>query len=120
MRKALFLIAVRAEIKRIKRLATSEEIDRLDFSKFSHTNVMTCIYGQMTGHCYSDRARAIMPKSFNEISPGFDDATKYKELTFKKGDDFTYMEKYLYICSPNTRKHIIDFLKGKVKVLCIK
>jgi len=116
MRKALFLIAVRAEIKRIKRLATAEEIAKLDFSTFKHTNVMTCIYGQMTGHCYSDRARAIMPKSFDEISAG----TKYKEMTFKKGDDFTYMEKYLYICKPNTHKHIIEFLKDEVEVLDIK
>lgn len=120
MRKALFLIAVRAEIKRIKRLATAEEIDRLDFSKFSHSDVDRCIYGQMTGFYSSNRAKAIMPKSFNEISPGFDDVTKYKALSFQKGDSFTYMEKYLYVCSPNTRKHIIDFLKDKVKVLCIK
>jgi hypothetical protein len=120
MRRALFLIAVRAEIKRIKRLATAEEIDRLDFSKFSHSSAGNCIYGQMTGYCGSDRATEIMPKSFSEISLEFDVTTEYKQLSFKKGDDFTYMEKYLYICSPNTHKHIIDFLKGKVKVLSIK
>ncbi len=125
MKLSVFLIAVIAEIKRIKRLATPEEIDKLNFSRFEHWSSNDCIYGQMTGHCSSDRARIIAPKKFADVDAETsrihsNHKYKFKDQSFDKGTNFTALEKYLYMCPKTTHKHIIDFLKGKVKTLDIK
>ena len=124
MKLSVFLIAVIAEIKRIKRLATPEEIEKLNFKRFQHEKSDECIYGQMTGNCDSERARTIMPKKFDNIVDSFNYKNthkyKFKEQSFKKGTNFTALEKYLYMCPKTTHKHIFDFLKGKVKTLDIK
>jgi len=124
--KSAFLIAVIAEIMRIKRLATKKEIANLNFSRFQHWHSSNCIYGQMTGECSSPRARRIMPKTFEDIvgdwCSGAGGSHKYgfERQKFEKGKTFTALEKYLYMCPKTTHKHIIDFLKGKEKKLVIK
>lgn len=125
MKKSVFLIAVIAEIKRIKRLATDEEIAKLNFSRFEHWSSCDCIYGQMTGHCDSKRANEIMPKKFADVDAEHstihvNHKYKFSDQSFKKGTYFTALEKYLYMCPKTTHKHIFDFLKGKTKTLVIK
>lgn len=125
MKKSVFLIAVISEIKRIKRLATKKEIHKLDFKSFEHWSSSNCIYGQMTGYCDSKRARVIMPKKFDNIEGEAcmltsDHKRKFEDQTFEKGTTFTALEKYLYMCSKKTHKHIFDFLKGETENLVIK
>lgn len=115
----------KAEIKRIKKVATEDEISRLNFETFYPNKVSSCIYGQMTGDCGSPRAKEIMPKQFDEIfKPELVYTTKNERLLsnqdFRSGSAFTALEKYLYIADKKTQKHIISFLKGKTPKLIIK
>ncbi len=61
--KDQFLQDVRAEIDAIKQNATREELDRLNESYFIPDSPTRCIYGLMTGHCDTSRAKEIMDKS---------------------------------------------------------
>lgn len=123
MTRAAFVGDVRAEIKHIKKVATSYELRRLDFLKFNENYGDKCIYGQMTGDCTSWRAKEIMPKKYFTIIK--DSATSKNMKSFESqdlsgGGSFTALEKYLFISDKATHEHIIDFLKGKVNKLVIK
>jgi hypothetical protein len=125
MKKTVFLAAVAAEIKRIKRRATEDEINKLNFKGFKHWHADNCIYGQMTGVCNSKRAIEIMPKKYDRITADYDrmnslNKAAFEHQDFNKGDSITALEKYLYMCNKPTHKHIIDFLKGKTDTLVIE
>lgn len=51
-----FLEDVKKEADAIKKNATNQEIAMLDIEELNHRNSYSCIYGQMTGFCYSERA----------------------------------------------------------------
>src|SRR5687767_8745177 len=53
---------VRKEAEALKIHATKEERERLDFSALNSTSVTNCIYGQMTGHCDSERSLYLIGK----------------------------------------------------------
>src|SRR5690349_22682986 len=48
------------EAKKLKQYATSEEKAALDFQTFNPENAYMCIYGQLTGNCYSTRASELI------------------------------------------------------------
>ncbi len=47
--------------------ATPEELKRLDFENFDGTQSDQCIYGQMTGHCESDRANTLIQSCCEKV-----------------------------------------------------
>ena len=129
MKKSEFIQEVYNEINTIKEKATKREISRLNFNKFEHTNSGQCIYGQMTGDCYSTRAKDLYIKSLDAISKhnvdvntdeNGNDIYKFKDLDLEKGNSFTYLESYLFTCSRKTQKEIIQYLKGESTKLYIK
>lgn len=120
-----FIKEVRAEIKRIKKRATANEIDKLSFEDFSTNDVSACIYGQMTGRCDSDRARELMPKKYNDILKIVAYRRPINEKTYtaqsmSKGGNFTALEKYLYMAESDTHEHIFDYLKDGTNRLNIE
>ena len=60
--KKQFLQEVTDEIENIKLYATDEEKQKLDFDTFDPDYLTTCIYGQLTGYCESDRAIKLIRK----------------------------------------------------------
>lgn len=53
---------VRKEAEALRVHATIEERERLNFSELKPSYVDRCIYGQMTGYCYNDRAAVLIGK----------------------------------------------------------
>lgn len=60
--KAQFLEDVRAEVVALRENATKEELSELSVGLLSSNDTRKCIYGQMTGDCYSERADALLDK----------------------------------------------------------
>ncbi len=97
------------EIKNIKKHATKEEIERLNFETFNPKRASFCIYGQMTGSCYSDRAIELGPKCYQSSYVGFTEG----KIDLRSGKAFTALEKYVAYADPQINRNIIDFIKGE-------
>lgn len=120
-----FITEVLAEIEMIKKFATSEEIARLDFKNFNHRHSDNCIYGQMTGHCTSPRAKELFTKKYANVGKSTDFSYVYSNNTFNDQDftlgvQYTALEKYLYIVKSGTHKKIIKYLKGEINELKLR
>lgn len=123
MKKAEFLLEVKAEIDNIKTQATKEELSKLTIEGFDHNHDSKCIYGQMTGDCDSHRAITLAPKVYYNIGDGHTFAKQQFEK--KEGDlrgfnYYTALEKYLFMVKKPTHSKIIDYLKGKIDTLELK
>lgn len=138
--KTEWLKSVAKEVKNLKEFATQKEIDRLNLENLTPNNFDSCIYGQMTGNCYSQRAATLINKccekftKFPEVVP-FETTFKEsahlingkvkikKELDGRepKNDGFGYyssLEHYITLKDAKN-KNIIQFLKGEVKTLSL-
>lgn len=91
------------EAKKLRKFATAEERARLDVVLLYAASAHHCIYGQLTGYCYSDRA---------------------KELKIKSGYSsywhFTPIEKLLYESSDAANAALVAYIKGESKKLTIE
>lgn len=119
MKKSEFLLEVKAELDNIKSKATQEEISKLDFNGFDHKYNDTCIYGQMTGWCNSDRAKELSPKVYKTITKtvieGYLPFSKQNMSTNEKR--YTALEKYLYMVKRPMHEKIISYLKGEIDTI---
>lgn len=106
-----FLAMVQDELDTIKIKATQEEIAKLDFKTYKENDVHNDIYGQMTGHYDSDRAKEIYPKIFNQELR--DSLGLLEEYTFEK-TDYTPLEDYLYLTNVLQHENIIKYIKGEI------
>lgn len=100
---------VQVELDTIKEKATDEEKARLDFDTFDYGLWYLCVYGQMTGSCFSERAKELCPKNFYSLY----------SRSYKKGGLCTSLEKYLVRVAnkdgSNSEKHreLIEYIKGE-------
>jgi hypothetical protein len=119
MKKAEFLQLVQIELDNIKEKATEEEIGNLDFVGFNQEMPRNCIYGQMTGECDSDRAHELQVKTFSDI--GFDwfcgEFLTFSSQSMEKGNEFTYLEKYLFMVKSPQHEKIIQYLKSEINTI---
>jgi len=114
-----FLAEVMTEIEHIKAHATTQEVERLNISFFDHNSPEHCIYGQMTGHCKSERAKVLCPKVYSGIG-GVSNSKwrKFSEQNFDKlYGEYTPLEKYLYMTKWLMHRGIIRYLKGETQKL---
>jgi hypothetical protein len=58
---------VKKEASKLKEYATQEELEQLDFNTLRPYVSYNCIYGQMTGSCYSDRANELILKCAERV-----------------------------------------------------
>lgn len=137
MKKRDFLDAVEHEIKSLKENALPEEIAKLDFDKFDHESPFNCIYGQMTGTCASNRAKALMSKCcIKALDNSLEILKSGSPVFFKSIRDYVFksnnkkswtsvvrtfkflsaLEAYIYLKDAKN-EHIISFLKGETKRL---
>ena len=115
----VFIEEVITEIKHIKKYATEVEINRLDFKTFNGFIAKSCIYGQMTGNCHSERATELCSKSIHEITIMKDGTVLINENT-DTVIRLTAMEKYLFHSSRKQHRKIINYLKGECDKLDLK
>ncbi len=58
---------VKKEASKLKEHATPEELARLNFEHLNPNSPRSCIYGQMTGNCYSPRANELVLKCAERV-----------------------------------------------------
>lgn len=105
---SIYLQRVSKEIEGIKKHTTKEQKNKLDFLNFHPDSQYRCIYGQMTGDCYSDEAIELIKKI---KSPCI--------YTFRRNSEWggdrrlTALESYIYLY-PNDTEKIMKYIKGKI------
>ncbi len=58
---------VKTEAENIRKLATKEELSRLNIKKLNSDDVTLCIYGQMTKNCHNERAVELIKNSCEKV-----------------------------------------------------
>ncbi len=119
------------EANNLKKYATKEELQRLNIELLVPKFQTACIYGQMTGDCYSPRASelihkcavpvAAQPSVFylypvrNWVRRWWRGITGYDRGNYRL---FTAIE--AYITAPGAKNHnLIKYLRGETQVLKI-
>lgn len=103
----------------LKQHATPEEIHKLDVDWIDPTNFEQCIYGQMTGNCYSERAHELLAKcAVWPYSIELDGYVKTQMgvtrwMNFRNGSSngFSPIEYYIYN-RPDKIPVLVNYLKG--------
>lgn len=140
--KEQFLADVSKEVKALKKYATKEELNKLNFYWFKPHRKDKCIYGQMTGSCLSNRAsklifqcckRFVKNNSSTCISKGGFGIIKEqingtyvganKSLEELKRDrnnihHLSSLESYIFLPKAKNR-NVISYLKGETQKLVL-
>lgn len=121
---------VKKEAEALRVHATKEELGRLDFDYLDSSDRRYCIYGQMTGNCYSERSAELinicaithfetLPDTLEEMV-GFV-AEKSKYFLDARVDPWlssTFSAIESYICLPEAKNaNLIAYLKGETDTL---
>lgn len=130
---------VRKEAEALRVYATKEEREGLDFETFSPSNIGGCIYGQMTGDCYSHRAAIlirgccvryfkhnVVPALFDvrsnmtRIQQHVDGETvsDFVKVRSNSSPESRFSAIEAYICLPEARNaNLIAYLRGETETL---
>lgn len=99
--------------------ATLEERNRLDFETMIAKHSDNCIYGQMTGHCFNERALELLEKCTVPFSVFATEFIEPSNDNFIRSlsRDFSPIE--FFICQKNggKNKNLINYLKGNSTTL---
>lgn len=136
--KKQFLEDVAKEAKALKEHATPEELAKLDFRKLDPHSSYSCIYGQMTGSCVSERANELISNCAKTLIDfeaygrwDVDDAVEAatavaptKSILYHNRDKdklkyISTLEAYIMLDDEAQNKNLIDFLKGERKDLVL-
>lgn len=113
---------VKKEALRLKKTATQEERDRLDFRNLNPLLADQCIYGEMTGNCYSDRAKELFDKCatpYSSILEEFPQAplvNSYCDTNKLRVGAHSAIEYYIYQEDANPQA-LVDYLQDKTQTL---
>lgn len=117
-----YIIKVKRELTNIKKYATVEELNNLNFYDLNPLDHRFCIYGQLTDSCYNERATELIKLCCN-TKTSFEGVDKYSKLITEKprflNQGHTYVEHFI-IHHKEYNQHIVDFLKGETDKLIIK
>lgn len=110
---------VMKEINAIKKHATKEQIDKLNFKELRPSEYNNCIYGQMTGNCESKASLKLIRKcctrtvdAIGDLFQGSYTASRSK----RTNENFSLLERFIYMESQNN-EDIIAYLRGEKKEL---
>lgn len=67
MKKFKFPALVVDEAKNLRKHTTPKEKENLDFENLSTNSISGCVYGQLTGDCYSSRASELIMKCAKRV-----------------------------------------------------
>lgn len=120
------------EAKLIKQYATAAEISKLDVFQLDHQDPDYCIYGQMTGNCFNQRANELLHLCAKPFAGNIDPLGD-RIILAEKGRNFAdpnvvnYMaNRYfsaieVYIGFPDAQLgELIDFIQGKTDCILLK
>ncbi len=127
---------VMTEAKRLKKNATEAEINKLSFEDLDSSKSHNCIYGQMAGYCFNDRAtelieasctkvleRVILPKHKDMMAPPI--LGKLNGSPKKTHRDNYWSPIEMFIDLERNKKNgnnqrLIAYLKGETEMLKLK
>ena len=66
-RKSVMHQLVKDEAKKLKELASKTEIQNLNFEELRPNSAGSCVYGQMTGNCYTTRAEDLIKQCCTRV-----------------------------------------------------
>lgn len=123
--KKTLLAQVLEEAIHLRENATDEEKGKLDFDALRVSKNDRCIYGQMTGHCDSERAAELYKSKYNSVgtrsaeNKGLTTFSELKELNPEGEFEehvawFTPIEVYITMKGAKN-KSLIRFIKGEIK-----
>ncbi len=116
---------VHKEAKKLKVTASADELENLDFSYLSPTAGSRCIYGQLTGDCFTSRAIELIKEcaavGIHDSDVGSESQSCKiqigKKTDIRSGNEFwSPIEVYIGQNGADN-KHLIDYLKGDIKKL---
>jgi hypothetical protein len=130
---------VRKEAEALRVHATKEERERLNIMELNPDIITDCIYGQMTGDCYTERACALISKCACRFvkdpnlpvikSEGFDRVAKFingeqvdglHENRNQADEPVHYSAIEAYILLPEANnENLISFLRGETETLTL-
>jgi predicted nucleic acid-binding Zn-ribbon protein len=116
---------IKDEADNLRRHATTEELARLNFRVLRPKSKHLCIYGQMTGDCYSVRAAELLnlcskpySKAAHAIARSVADDYGRDRVADEIGRNRDYSPIETYICEPNSNiKGLIEYLKSESSTL---
>ena len=109
------------EATKLRLHATEAERDRLNFENLNPDRATLCIYGQMTGTCWSERAAKLLSlcaKPYSSKSAAFSEPLR-SEFSEGLGRPFSPIECFIYQACPTTNHLLISFIKGQKETLTI-
>ncbi len=129
--RAELIPLVIAEATKLKANALKDELANLNFSSLNADLPSRCIYGQMTGNCFNDRAVSLIEKSCEKVivnNPNRSGVNGPLNGSPKGSDRDLYwspIEVYIYRNQSTLRydkqnKVLIDFLRGETETLNLK
>lgn len=132
MNKKTLVSLVRKEAAKLKKEASKRERMRLDISDLSPSDSRRCIYGQMTGNCFSTRAGALIKSCAERVYDtsgecGLDEAKlngRLEQAELRVATNYySPIECFIYFDGNKwngNNKILIDYLKGERKTLRFK
>ena len=118
-----FYQAVHEEATLLRQHATPEQKSLLDFEDMSPNNPNRCIYGQMTGSCFSLDAHLLLGKCAIPVADleEITQVDRVEELVLGETDSFeihdeerdfaSAIETYIYLVD-SKNKELMDYIKG--------
>jgi Rad3-related DNA helicase len=113
------------EATKLREHATQEERDRLDLNRLDPSDIKMCIYGQMTGDCYSARTAELLglcARPYSGVTdmfyPPLDGFIILESGMRSTKCDFTAIECYI-TSERESIKNLINYLKGSRETLTI-
>jgi hypothetical protein len=116
------------EATNLKKHATQEELNKLDIKRLFSSQVDLCVYGQMTGICFSERATELMKtcckRVYNTDAGSVRDCSVNGSPENKNRIHFwspieVFIDQYRNQNNGNNEQ-LIKFLKGEIDVLNFK
>ena len=126
---------IKQEADNLKKFATQDEIDNLDFDDLYPTHNNNCIYGQMTGDCHNERAIELLKLCtipFSDTVTTYQKPTRTFEFIETIGRAFSPIEYFIamdyhgcmYGESIEKKEYnnelLIDYIKGNSNTLDFK
>ena len=116
------------EATNLKKYASKEELNKLDFNSLNSGRVDLCVYGQMTGHCWTKRATDLMKTCCERVY--HTDQGSVRDCSVNGSPEDLERNKFwspieVFIDQYRNQKNgnneqLIKFLKGEIKVLNFK
>jgi len=127
-RKEIMHQLVKEEARNLRKNATQEELDKLDFSYLDPQHTQQCIYGQIAGGCFSDRSVELIKKCASRVYKTQDDGDiRHSKLNGspinKKREKFwSPIEVFIDQGGENSERNnkaLVRYLKGETRRLVL-